>query len=440
MKVKEIFTQDALVSPHIRAGCIAFISSLMASFYHIAVMIAFYCIGLRFMFLYNIASVICFPIITAFVPKAKSYIPLYCITIVEVIIHQIIADYFLGSIAGFHFFILLMGLLPFLVFEDKQKYALPFAIISTVAFIILECLNLPTIYKCENINRIVNGFRICNVTISIVTIVIVVIVYTYIAFKAESNLKNANTRLRSEINLAAIVQQSYFKQEHTSFDDWEIEFYTKPRYGVSGDIVDIFALDESLEGCALMDVSGHGISAGLVTMLVKNIVDSEFFHNPQMKLSDVLEKINERIIMDKGNIENYLTGILTRINGNELELVNAGHPSPLIFRHSSNQIEILEKPENAVGAIGLTVVPSVFISQTVTMEKDDEIIFYTDGITESINEKKEEYGVNRLSEIFMRTRKLSVKMQLESVLKDLHKFMGKSEGNDDISIIILRKK
>lgn len=430
---------DRLISPHERASLIAFICSLVAALYHACVMIGFRIIGLEFMFVYNIISVTVFTITTCLVPKAKSYILLYSLTVIEVIIHQFFADYFLGTFAGFHFFILLMGLLPYLVFENKQVLGIPYTLIACSLFIILECLNFPGVYDFENRDRIVNIFRGANITISVVTILFVIIIYSYVAYIAERILNSMNLRLQSEINLAGAVQQNFFKQEKIDYAEWEIEFYNKAIQGVSGDLYDIYHNENNLLGLSIMDVSGHGISAGLVTMLVKKIIYSEFFQNEEVPLSEIVERINEKVIVDKGNIENYLTGIISRINDNAVEIVNVGHPFPILFRKSKNEIEIINSPKESCGVIGLDSMPSNFVSQDIKMESGDELIFYTDGIIEAKNKNNEQFQIKGISSSILKCKSLPISNQIDAILKDAKAFSDGIDFEDDITIMILKK-
>ena len=73
-------------------------------------------------------------------------------------------------------------------------------------------------------------------------------------------------------------------------------------------------------------MSGHGIASGLVTMLAKTVIDRKFRECADLPFPKAMEEINRQIIEEKGDIENYLTGVLLRINDNKVELISAGHP------------------------------------------------------------------------------------------------------------------
>lgn len=117
--------------------------------------------------------------------------------------------------------------------------------------------------------------------------------------------------------------------------DWEIAYSFKPMSGVSRDLYDFFTEGSKFNGLALFDVSGHGISSGLVTMLAKDVVVRNFTADMSIKFGNVMKKINDAIVEEKGDIENYLTGLLLRVSGNKVQFINAGHPA-VFLRTAAN--------------------------------------------------------------------------------------------------------
>lgn len=244
-----------------------------------------------------------------------------------------------------------------------------------------------------------------------------------------------------EIELATFVQQSFYKHEQLVLKDWEISYYFKALQGVSGDLYDIYYDNDKLKGLGIFDVSGHGIASGLVTMLVKNIINQEFYIGSEDKLEDVMSIINNRIIDEKGSIENYLTGILIRVNKNELEIVNAGHPECILYNCKSKTAEFVSKgSDECCGAIGIPYLPVHFETNRIKMNSGDSLLLYTDGITECMNTKREEYTSDRLLHAFKGTVNLPIDEQIQAILHDLNAFISNSKITDDISYIILRKK
>ena len=246
--------------------------------------------------------------------------------------------------------------------------------------------------------------------------------------------------IENELRLAQVVQQSFFKHNETIYDEWAISYYNKPMAGVSGDFLDIYNSDNNLDGIGIFDVSGHGIASGLVTMLVKNIIFQEFYNGKTDKLKSIIDRINIRYIKEKGDIENYLTGIIARLHGDKVEFINAGHSMPIYYSAKNDSANYVEDDNTAFGAIGLPDIPTNFISHTVEMSRGDELIFFTDGVTEATNSQGEDFGKDRLLKSIFRNADRPLTTQVNCIVSDILTFIGTEPRKDDITIIILKKK
>ena len=115
--------------------------------------------------------------------------------------------------------------------------------------------------------------------------------------------------------------------------------------------------------------------------------------------------------------------------------------SLVYYNKNTNTSEILyNKSENRCGVIGILGLPPKFESITLEMNSDDELIFYTDGITEITNKEKIPFGKNALFNSFQRHINEDLQSQVDLILQDVKDYVGEEKINDDISIIILKKK
>ena len=266
--------------------------------------------------------------------------------------------------------------------------------------------------------------------------------------KSNTALEETNTHLKyeieraeKEIELASFVQQSFYNIKLPDFKNYEVAYYNKPMAGVSGDLYDFYFNKDTLDGFGLFDVSGHGISSGLVTMLVKNIINEEFNKGKKLPLEEVMSITNDRIITQKGNVENYLTGILARINGNNVDFVNAGHPNVIVYRAKTHTLEIIKRGENKEsGIIGISGFPVTFECVSVPIEKGDIMLLYTDGVTETMNRNREEFGVERLKRTFLKNTDLKLPEQVQNIVDEARTFANRTKIADDITLVMLKKK
>ena len=260
----------------------------------------------------------------------------------------------------------------------------------------------------------------------------------------EKELRHQKDLLSTEIQQAATIQKTFFHQNFTHFSDWEIACRCVPMAGVSGDMYDFYPSkiegEDSLCGAGVFDISGHGISSGIITLLAKNIIMQEFYEGTSIPLKDTVQKINDRFILEKGPIDNYITGILLRCDGGKIELVNSGHQRPILYKSKTKSLSFVENSPESFGAIGISSFPSVFDSISLEMESGDELVLYTDGIVDCENERKEAFGYERLTDVFRKSAGFTAEEQLELLYHTLEAFTGEVEPEDDKTLVILRKK
>ena len=145
--------------------------------------------------------------------------------------------------------------------------------------------------------------------------------------------------------------------------------------------------------------------------------------------------------VEKRNIENYLTGILLRMKKNTIEIVNAGHPCPILYRKETGECSYFdEKRKYSSTVIGLTSIEPFFQETSFEMKSGDEIILFTDGIKEAMNMRHDEYGSSRFLTSVQNAVKKDFESQIPSVLADIGHFTENTEQSDDITIVIIRKK
>lgn len=431
------FTQN-LTSAESRTKFIIQLTSFFSLVYHISILILTFVLKVYPICLYNIISVSVFAFLLIYSSKFKSDIYPYLIGLSEIVVHQILATYFLGTFPSFYYFILLMGLMPFILFDNNYKFSLPIGIVAGLTFIGYENLEVASKYELSPI--VMQALRYMNMGITIGTIITMLVVFTLVVYRIENNLQNKNESLNKEIKLASVVQQNFFRLEPIDFDDWEVAYYNQPMAAVSGDLFDIYHRQNNIDGIGIFDISGHGLASGLVTMLVKNIIHQEFYKITDTDLAEILSRINTRIIQEKADIENYLTGILVRIGSDKIELVNAGHPFPILYKSKQKECFFVERLTSSIGVIGMSGMTASYKSQFVRMDPGDELILYTDGITDMENDKKITFGKDNLIASIKKNVNATVKQQILNISKDILNFKASVPSNDDVTMMILRRK
>ena len=257
----------------------------------------------------------------------------------------------------------------------------------------------------------------------------------------QKKLTEQNEKLEREIELASTLQQNFYRQKQYFLNDWDLGYYCKPMVGVSGDLFDFYVTKTTLDGLGIFDISGHGISSGLLTMLVKTILHNEFYNSEYQNLDDVVYKINDRITQEKGNVQNYITGILSRINNDKIDFVIAGHPTPIVYKSENNTASYYEyETEDFPNIIGMKEIQPYYKVESVTFNKNDVFVLYTDGIIELRNGDGEVFGRERFLRIIEKNAWKVVNEQVELLKCELASFLNGQPQNDDITFIILKRK
>jgi len=265
---------------------------------------------------------------------------------------------------------------------------------------------------------------------------------------ANEKLEQEALRNKRDLDMAGLVQEKFMPSRDAEFESWELAVAYEPLEKVSGDLYDFYSFDGMFDGLAIFDASGHGISASLITMLSKSIIFKAFKKSyiNKLPISSALLEINEKFIKVKGGVDNYLTGILLKINDDndrsKIDLASAGHPYPVLYSNKTNSIEeLLPDVNNAqFGAIGIPDIEVSFPDIEFEMNSGDILVLFTDGVIESANEDHEQFGRKRLEQVIMENHDLPISELRNKIINNLNGFMGETLRDDDVTFVILKKK
>lgn len=237
---------------------------------------------------------------------------------------------------------------------------------------------------------------------------------------------NAELEIASKIQLEALPK--------SSFDDHQVSIRTfiKPAKEVGGDFYDYFYLSDDELVLIISDVSGKGIPASLFMMKSKELIKSRLLSGSS--LSDAVKEVND--ILTTNNDEClFVTSFIGVINfkKEEIRYVNSGHEKPYII--TKDKIIKLDGESNYV----LGAVPDVnFIEEKHSYHKGDVIFMFTDGLNESIDDKREEFSYSRIEEILKESKGYSLEECIANMNKALSDFTRGQEPFDDVTMMIVK--
>ena len=247
-------------------------------------------------------------------------------------------------------------------------------------------------------------------------------------------------RLATELDVAAEIQNGMLPKDFPSRNDFELFATMTPAKEVGGDFYDFYFIDETHLAITVADVSGKGIPAALFMVISKTILNNfavSFYK--QNGLAPVVEASNEQLCANNEAMMfvTVFVGVLDLETG-EFTFVNGGHNPPVIYRAEENHCDFLDVKKNFV--LGpMDGIP--FVEQKIFLKHGDLLFLYTDGVTEALNVKDEEYLPDRLINFMNSTDcKTDLQTLLKNVRADVSAHVGEAEQSDDITMFALRFK
>lgn len=241
-------------------------------------------------------------------------------------------------------------------------------------------------------------------------------------------------RLEKDLETARNIQNNLLPKSIPVFSNFEMAAFNKSARMVGGDYYDIIKLDSDHVLFAIADVSGKGVPAALLMANIQAFLKS--ICKMKMHLADATNLLNDLVAENttNGSFITFFWGIINN-DKKELTFVNAGHNPPLLIRNS--EIIKLKKGGMILGVMQ-TIVP--YLSDTIQLVSGDTLVLFTDGITEAMNVKWEEYSDERLEAFVLDKTNLDSKRLLEEIKQSVEQFTIGAEQSDDITCLVIKVK
>lgn len=245
-------------------------------------------------------------------------------------------------------------------------------------------------------------------------------------------------RIGAELNVAKQIQADMLPGIFPAFPErreFDIFASMEPAKEVGGDFYDFFLVDEDHLAFLIADVSGKGVPAALFMVITKTLLKNHA--QAGESLSEVFERVNNQLCENnqEGMFVTAWMGLL-EISTGKLSYVNAGHNPPLV-KGADGVFRYLQcRP----GFVLAGMEDMMYQAGEILFGKGDCIYLYTDGVTESINEKEEMYGEDRLDIILNQHKGEEPEKILRAVKESMDEFVGSAEQFDDITMLCLTYK
>jgi PAS domain S-box-containing protein len=261
--------------------------------------------------------------------------------------------------------------------------------------------------------------------------------------EAEHGLRRAKEALEHDLRLAARIQQTLLPPPDLQLGRLRIARAFHPCSDLAGDAMGIVAFPHGPVGLYLLDVSGHGVGAALLSftlthLLSPSVEGSLLVEDTARGLSvvppsRVAERLNRQFPMDRTRL--YFTlvyGVFDESQG-RFEYVMAGHPAPILLPRTG--------PPAPLHGRGLPIgmiENATFDDQTAVLQPGDRLYFYTDGVIEALDASEQVFGYARLMAAIDRQRDRPLREGLD-VVADLVRDWSGDCLRDDVSLLAIER-
>jgi phosphoserine phosphatase RsbU/P len=261
--------------------------------------------------------------------------------------------------------------------------------------------------------------------------------------QAEDGLRRAKAALDHDLKLAARVQQALLPPASLQIGGLHIARAMRPCTDLAGDAVGVVPLPDGHVGLYMLDVSGHGVGAALLSFTLNHMLaptaDGAFLVEDTgrglgvVAPSRVAERLNRQFPMDR--TRQYFTlvyGVFDPAHG-RFSYVMAGHPAPIVLPRGGPAAPL----QGGGLPIGM-IEHATFDDEAVILQPGDRVYFYTDGVIEALNASEQEFGHARLTAEIDRLRSEPLEPAID-VLADLIVDWSGGRLGDDVSLLAIER-
>ncbi|MCW2278508.1 PP2C family protein-serine/threonine phosphatase [Heliophilum fasciatum] len=253
--------------------------------------------------------------------------------------------------------------------------------------------------------------------------------------RSYQEIEAKNAILTEELKMARHVQQHLLPAKYPALSKLTFSVVYRPTIEIGGDFYDFLNVSDQEVGLFLSDVSGHGVSAAMLTMVISTIMRA--VAQKVQEPGAVLKQINEQFsTMVEGELTGtFVTAFSVLINQatGEVKYGNAGHPTPILIRGDGRTVERLDTDGFPLGLFDY----SNYEQKVVQMEPGDKLVLYTDGIYDVMNKQRRILGMNKFMDIVWELRQLDAHSLSDEIMRRIHDFAGGAAQPDDICLMVV---
>lgn len=318
----------------------------------------------------------------------------------------------------------LVGMVNLVFIKGQHQHEL--RVLRSVFFFVFLCV--------ANDNLVNLKLLPWNMRLEHVDILVLCLGLGYVAVRHFFATEKQLLTIEQELTIARQIQRSNLPGNYPIIAPFTIAARYIPMTAVAGDFYDFQTRSKTGVGILIADVSGHGVGAALISSMLKIAFASQLNHLDDPAL--VLMEIN-RILQDKIK-DSFVTAcaLYLDIEKGTLRYANAGHPPPILWRKLNREMFRLSHSSTILGPFPNLVCEN----EELSLAKEDRLVLYTDGLTETRNKRNECFGDHRIEALLEAHSSDSADFTADHIVEHLFKWSGRSQEtslDDDLTLIIV---
>lgn len=240
---------------------------------------------------------------------------------------------------------------------------------------------------------------------------------------------------KSEIDVARKIQFDLIPKHSSEINKYQIATYYEPAKEVGGDYFDVIEHDERTY-IVVGDISGKGMAAALYMVRVQSIIYQllNYFTDVRYLLINLKKYFSKNL-----RREYFLTLAIASIEKDgSIKLSRAGHPPALKYNSLTKEIEIIYPQGMGIGLNDKGVFEKTLEVETVNMLSGDILFLYTDGVTDTMNINRDQFGDENIKRILKNNSDKSAEEIKNALLNGLIAFRGGANQYDDLTMVVLK--
>ncbi len=265
--------------------------------------------------------------------------------------------------------------------------------------------------------------------------------------RINSELKSSHRLIEDDLKAAAWMQKRLLPPPALEANGLNCQWHFEPCGYVAGDIFNFFAMDDEKVGFYLLDVSGHGVPAAMLSVTLSMILTPDATRgSPLVRIdpltqkpevlspADVIRELNRRFQSRDDRYFTMVYGLFDSVTST-MRFAQAGHPGPILI-DKKGRPRILGTGGMPVGAF-----PKIeFDCFEVQMELGDRLLLYSDGVTECLDLNGAAFGEDRLLAYLTGTESRSMDQLLDGLLERIRNWSDRADFRDDLSLLTIEIK